>query len=138
MVSLWALKNKCCPVQFWIGLDLHLFLSFAREYSTFIFKRLFPNLFVTMKNIKQQTLSNFLFASSFCRGKKYWEFILKKEFMGVELQIPPMRTCGPRTYTKRVSRNFILIVLHDHVVTGKKSNHISQLLVFFNVYIISY
>ena len=102
------------------------------------FKRLFPYLFVTMKNIKQQTLSNFLFASRFCRGKKYWEFILKKEFMGVELQIAPMRTYDPRTYTKRVSRNFILIVLHDHVVTGKKSNHIFQLLVFFNVYIISY
>lgn len=82
MVSLWALKNKCCPVQFWIGLDLHLFLSFAREYSTFIFKRLFPNLFVTMKNIKQQTLSNFLFASSFLQRKKILGIYFKKSIYG--------------------------------------------------------
>ena len=81
MVSLWALKNKCCPVQFWIGLDLHLFLSFAREYSTFIFKRLFPNLFVTMKNIKQ-TLSNFLFASSFLQRKKILGIYFKKRIYG--------------------------------------------------------
>lgn len=86
---MWALKNKCCPVQFWIGLDLHLFLSFARECSTFIcmtclqdFKRLFPYLFVTMENIKQQTLSNFLFASSFLQRKKILGIYFKERVHG--------------------------------------------------------
>ena len=86
---MWALKNKCCPVQFWIGLDLHLFLSFARECSTVIcmtclqdFKRLFPYLFVTMENIKQQTLSNFLFASSFLQRKKILGIYFKERVYG--------------------------------------------------------
>lgn len=53
------------------------------------FKRLFPYLFVTMKNIKQETLSNFLFVSSFLQRKKIGNFFKRKSLWGWDWKLHP-------------------------------------------------